>query len=141
VEVQWTDKCDPLQQWAVGVGGAVFEIEFFLGSIWAGNALQLARVNSLKRAPMDFERHHWLIPTRANWLSPRIRDASWNRSPMTIIQHALSDPIRHNFMPRAWKAANPFPSGFQRFVQGAPWGAWGGVGSSSMIAYERLSDE
>ena len=47
---------------------------------------------------------HW-IPNR--WGGPR---SIWNGNYVSTATHALSDPYRYRFMPRAWKALTPMPS-------------------------------
>lgn len=47
---------------------------------------------------------HW-IPKR--WGGPH---TILNGNYVTRVQHALSDPYRYRFMPRAWKEANPMPN-------------------------------
>jgi len=48
---------------------------------------------------------HW-IPNRLGGPSSK-----WNGNYVSPTTHALSDPYRYRFMPRAWKAGNPMPSG------------------------------
>ncbi|WP_246432211.1 RHS repeat-associated core domain-containing protein [Xanthomonas theicola] len=55
-----------------------------------------------KKAGMEFS--HW-IPNRMG--GPR---SLWNGNYVSTVTHALSDPYRYRFMPRAWKALNPMPS-------------------------------
>ena len=47
---------------------------------------------------------HW-IPNR--WGGLR---SNWNGNYVSRAEHALSDPYRYQFMPKAWKAENPLPS-------------------------------
>ena len=47
---------------------------------------------------------HW-IPNRMG--GPR---SKWNGNFVPTATHALSDPYRYRFMPRAWKAENPMPN-------------------------------
>jgi len=47
---------------------------------------------------------HW-IPNRMG--GPR---SNWNGNFVDKVVHALSDPYRYRFMPKAWKAENPMPN-------------------------------
>ena len=49
---------------------------------------------------------HW-IPNRMG--GPR---SLWNGNYVSTVEHALSDPYRYRFMPRAWKEANPMSNPF-----------------------------
>jgi hypothetical protein len=131
-EVKWTDQCRSDLQFAQGVGGWVGNIELMLAGARIGNSLQSLRLGKLMKNPGDLELHHWLIPSRWKWMPQGIRNAAWNRTPMTISQHALADSIRHGFMSPAWKVANPLPAGPSRFLRGVPWGIWGGASAGAV---------
>jgi len=36
--------------------------------------------------------------------------SNWNGNFVDKVVHALSDPYRYRFMPKAWKAENPMPN-------------------------------
>ncbi|WP_426212699.1 RHS repeat-associated core domain-containing protein, partial [Massilia sp. TWP1-3-3] len=61
-----------------------------------------ARAAGAKGAGLEFS--HW-IPKRLGG-----GNSILNGNYVSIVKHALSDPFRYRFMPRAWKAANPMPS-------------------------------
>ena len=71
------------------------------------------------------EYSHW-IPARAlpggrGTLLDRVtRAARLNGNNVSRAEHALSDPWRYRFMPRAWKAANPLPNPFWQQVNRVP---------------------
>lgn len=76
---------------------------------WIGVGVSVASgvaggVRSAGVAGKGFEFSH-AIPKR--WGGPR---TIWNGNYVTVAEHALSDPYRYRFMPRAWKAENPLPS-------------------------------
>jgi RHS repeat-associated protein len=83
-----------------------------------------------KGAGMEFS--HW-IPTRMG--GPR---SLWNGNFVTTATHALSDPFRYRFMPRAWKALNPMPAVLEQqwvripnvYKGGAAGAAYGGGGAA-----------
>jgi RHS repeat-associated protein len=60
------------------------------------------RAAGTKAAGKEFS--HW-IPNRMG--GPR---SLWNGNYVSTAEHALSDPYRYRFMPRAWKEANPMPN-------------------------------
>lgn len=61
----------------------------------------------------------------------------FNGNYVSTAMHALSDPYRYRFMPRAWKAQNPMPSRLQQQMTRVPnvykgagaGGAYGAVGA------------
>lgn len=59
------------------------------------------RAAGTKGAGKDFS--HW-IPNR--WGGPR---SKWNGNFVPVIEHALSDPFRYQFMKKTWKEANKMP--------------------------------
>jgi RHS repeat-associated protein len=76
---------------------------------WAGVAAGVATglVGGLKAAGAKGagkEFSHW-IPNRMG--GPR---SMWNGNYVPTATHALSDPYRYRFMPKAWKTQNPMPS-------------------------------
>jgi len=88
------------------------------------------------------EYSHW-IPARTlpggrgSLLDKVTRAARLNGNNVSRAEHALSDPWRYRFMPRAWKDANPLPNVFRqqlnrvpRFPLGMAAAAAGGYGSS-----------
>jgi RHS repeat-associated protein len=88
------------------------------------------------------EYSHW-IPARAmpggrgSLLDKVTRAARLNGNNVSRAEHALSDPWRHRFMPRAWKQANPLPNVVSqqlnrvpRFPLGMATAAAGGYASS-----------
>jgi RHS repeat-associated protein len=104
---------------------------------WAGIAATLAtgiaggiRAAGAKGAGQEFS--HW-IPNRMG--GPRSL-SNGNYVPTRV--HALSDPYRYRFMPRAWKATNPLPSRLnQQWVRipnvykgGGAGGAYGAAGGT-----------
>jgi hypothetical protein len=72
---------------------------------------------------MEFS--HW-IPARMG--GPR---SLFNGNYVRTAQHALSDPYRYRFMPRAWKAFNPMPSAIAQQFNRIPW-VWRGTAAGSV---------
>ena len=76
---------------------------------------------------------HW-IPNRMG--GPR---SKWNGNYVSTAEHALSDPYRYQFMPRAWKEANPMPNQLVQqwnripnvYKGGAAGAAAGGAGAAN----------
>lgn len=105
---------------------------------WAGIAAGFATgvAGGIKAAGtkgLGREFSHW-IPNRMG--GPR---SPMNGNFVSTEVHALSDPFRYRFMPRAWKAANPMPSRLdQQWVRipnvykGAGAGAAYGAGGAAM---------
>ena len=56
---------------------------------------------------------HTFIPKRAR-VPNFIKNSGWNLRPQWGSRHALNDPSRHPFMPKAWKRTNPLPSAIRR---------------------------
>jgi hypothetical protein len=79
------------------------------------------------------ELSHW-IPNRMG--GPK---TLWNGNYVTRRVHALSDPYRYRFMPKAWKVANPIWSApFRQVVRMPFWidGALIGGAATSLLAPE-----
>lgn len=99
------------------------------GGFAAGGIAGL-RAAGQKAAGKEFS--HW-IPNRLG--GPR---SIWNGNYVTTATHALSDPYRYRFMPRAWKAMNPMPSRLNQQLVRLPnvykgtsaGGAYGATGAS-----------
>jgi RHS repeat-associated protein len=104
---------------------------------WAGVATSVAtglagglKAAGAKGAGLEFS--HW-IPARVS--GPR---SLWNGNFVPTTTHALSDPYRYRFMPRAWKAENPLPHwAWQQWVRipkaykgAAAGGAYGTAGAA-----------
>jgi hypothetical protein len=106
------------------------EVAGFVHSMAFGGAAG-ARLAGTAGKGMEFS--HW-IPNR--WGGPR---SLLNGNFVTTAEHALSDPYRYRFMPRAWKALNPMPSMMVQQWNRIPWiwrgaaagAAYGGVGVMS----------
>jgi hypothetical protein len=79
----------------------VGEVGGFAYSTAFGGAVGLRMAG---RAGKGLEFSHW-IPNRMG--GPR---SLWNGNFVPSVTHALSDPYRYRFMPRAWKVLNPMPS-------------------------------
>ena len=96
---------------ALGVDGGVDQCsDAYDYGEWAGIGASLAtgfaggvRAAGVKGAGKEFS--HW-IPNRMG--GPR---TIFNGNYVPTATHAVSDPYRYRFMPRAWKAANPPMSG------------------------------
>jgi hypothetical protein len=57
-------------------------------------------------------------------------------------EHALADPVRHQFLPRPWKQANPLPGSLNRFWKRTPtWARVAGAGAGAYGLYELFFDE
>lgn len=95
---------------AMGTNGNVNQCSAsYTGGVVAGAALSVAiggaaglEAAGAKGAGKEFS--HW-IPNRMG--GPR---SVWNGNYVSTAEHALSDPYRYRFMPRAWKEANPMPN-------------------------------
>lgn len=92
---------------------------------------------------------HW-IPDRAlratgsRWLRRGLGRSLWNGNSVPAAEHALTDPFRYRFMPRAWKALNPIRPASSRqwgrvplVYKGATAGAAYGLGAVQMIEWEQ----
>lgn len=94
----------------MGANGAVNTCSDSYGAgEWAGVGVSAAtgvaggiRAAGAKGAGKEFS--HW-IPNRMG--GPR---SIWNGNYVPTATHAMSDPYRYRFMPKAWKAANPMPN-------------------------------
>ncbi|WP_436698717.1 RHS repeat-associated core domain-containing protein [Nocardioides sp. BYT-33-1] len=73
------------------------------------------------------ELSHWLIPKRAGWAPNWLKNSRWNLKKMWGSDHALADPLRHQFLPRSWKKQNPLPGPAKRFWNRTPAWAQGGA--------------
>lgn len=104
---------------------------------WAGIGASLAtgaaggiRAAGARGAGREFS--HW-IPARFGGPT-----SIWNGNYVSTAAHALSDPFRYRFAPRAWKALNPMPSRlaqqtarFPNSIAGtAAGGAYGATGAA-----------
>jgi RHS repeat-associated protein len=95
---------------ALGIDGGVDQCSNdYDNGEWAGIAGSLAtglagglRAAGAKGAGKEFS--HW-IPNRMG--GPR---SVWNGNFVPTATHALSDPYRYRFMPKAWKTRNPMPN-------------------------------
>jgi RHS repeat-associated protein len=111
---------------------------FYTAGEYSGVALDIAiggaaglEAAGSRGAGMEFS--HW-IPNRMG--GPR---SMWNGNYVTTEVHALSDPFRYRFMPKAWKAQNPMPNmASQQWVRipnvykgAAAGGAFGAAGAAS----------
>jgi RHS repeat-associated protein len=93
----------------VGTNGAVDKCSgAYSAGEWSGIGFDIALGGAIgwelagaKGASKEFS--HW-IPSRMG--GPR---SKWNGNFVPPATHALSDPYRYRFMPRAWKAENPMP--------------------------------
>jgi RHS repeat-associated protein len=78
-----------------------------------------------KGAGMEFS--HW-IPNRFGGAR-----SLWNGNYVTTVEHALSDPYRYRFMPRAWKLHNPLPSIIEQQWNRIPY-AWKGTAAGAIYS-------
>ena len=130
-----------LTNWArnlMGTNGAVSKCSgYYTAGEVAGVAVDIVlggaagwEAAGAKGAGKEFS--HW-IPNRMG--GPR---SKWNGNYVSAAEHALSDPYRYQFMPKAWKAENPMPNmALQQWnripnvYKGAAAGsAYGGVGAT-----------
>ncbi|MEO8218803.1 MAG: RHS repeat-associated core domain-containing protein [Acidobacteriota bacterium] len=96
---------------------------------WAGIATSTAigaagglRAAGAKAAGKEFS--HW-IPGRAlknapGWVSQGVGLSRANGNYVSAAEHALNDPFRYRFMPRAWKGANPINGALARQLNRIP---------------------
>ena len=96
---------------------------------WAGTILPLLtgiaggiEAAGAKAAGNEFSH---FIPNR--WGGPR---TIWNGNYVTTAEHALSDPYRYQFMPRAWKEANPMPGHIEQMWNRIP-NTWKGTAAGA----------
>jgi RHS repeat-associated protein len=101
-----------LTDWArnqMGTNGAVNKCSgYYTMGEWSGIALDVAiggaaGLEAAGTRGVGKEFSHW-IPNRMG--GPR---SLWNGNYVSTAEHALSDPYRYRFMPKAWKAENPMP--------------------------------
>lgn len=114
----------------VGVDGGVDQCSSaYSAGEWAGIAASVATgvaggIRAAGARGLGREFSH-AIPARSG--GPR---SIWNGNYVTTAEHALSDPYRYRFMPRAWKAQNPMPNRLDQLWTRTPntWkGAAGGA--------------
>jgi hypothetical protein len=83
---------------------------------WGGNAP--VRSNPLMPKGREYmELSHTYVSNNGpiGRLAPDwIKNRGWNLNPMWGSEHALVDPARYQFMPAAWKAANPMKNALSR---------------------------
>ena len=110
----------------MGTNGAVDECSGgYSAGEWAGIGFGFAAGGAAgwrsanKKAGTEFS--HW-IPNRMG--GPR---SLWNGNYVSAVTHALSDPYRYRFMPKAWKALNPMPSQLTQQAVRVPNVYWGGA--------------
>ena len=103
---------------------------------WTGFALSSmggvaggVKAAGTKMAGREFS--HW-IPARMG--GPR---TILNGNYVSVAEHALSDPSRYRFMPRAWKEANPLPGVLARQLARIPNLLTGTVFGSAVTAFGR----
>ena len=123
----------------VGFTVAAFGASKLLGMAW-GTTIASGD-NATSYAMRQVRRQWWLgdTPVRSNALMPGgreymelshtyisengflgkllpawIKNRRWNLNPIWGTEHALVDPGRYQFMPAAWKAANPLPNAAAR---------------------------
>ena len=122
----------------LGTNGAVDKCSnSYLGGEIAGIALDTAiggaagwEAAGARGAGKEFS--HW-VPNRMG--GPR---SKWNGNYVPTEEHALSDPYRYQFMPRAWKAENPMPNAASQqwdripnvYKGAAAGGAYGAAGAA-----------
>jgi len=105
---------------AIGIDGVVNPCsDAYSDGEWLGVGLSLAMgvAGGLKAAGakgVGKEFSHW-IPNRMG--GPR---SLFNGNYVSKAYHALSDPYRYRFMPRAWKAMNPIKNAFARQAMRIP---------------------
>ena len=90
--LEYADPCSAAYE-----GG---ELAGIATNIVAGGGLGLEAAGT-EGAGLEFS--HW-IPSRMG--GPR---SLWNGNYVSDVDHALSDPYRYNFMPKAWKESNDLP--------------------------------
>ena len=131
-----------LTNWArnqMGNNGAVNKCSgYYSAGEWSGIALDVgmggaAGLEAAGTRGAGKEFSHW-IPNRMG--GPR---SLWNGNYVSTAEHALSDPFRYRFMPRAWKAENPMPDmASQQWVRipnvykGAAAGGAGGAAGANL---------
>jgi hypothetical protein len=109
---------------------------------WTAIAVQVAAggIGGLRAAggkAAGFEFSHW-IPRRFG--GPR---SIFNGNFVTTAEHALTDPFRYRFMPRAWKAGNPMMNPAMQQWLRIPKiykGLGTGVGAGAASGYATSSD-
>ncbi len=84
-----------------------------------------ARAAGVKGAGKEFSH---FIPNRMG--GPR---SIWNGNYVSTRTHALSDPFRYRFMPRAWKEANPMPNRLKQLWDRLP-NTWKGTAAGAGAA-------
>jgi RHS repeat-associated protein len=121
------------------IGAADYSSDSYIWGRYSGYAYSTvlggaigARLAGAAGRGMEFS--HW-YPAR--WGGAR---SLLNGNYVTTIEHALSDPFRYRFMPRAWKALNPLPNAIVQqwnripFIwKGIVGGATYGEASNSLI--------
>ncbi|MPN40615.1 hypothetical protein SDC9_188153 [bioreactor metagenome] len=78
-------------------------------------------------AGRGLEFSHW-VPSRA-----RGPVSIWNGNYVPIATHALSDPLRHRFMSKAWKAENPTPNALWQQWTRVP-NVYKGIGAATAVS-------
>lgn len=121
------DQVDPCSKmYTVGIVGGV-AWGFAIGGASGG-------AKGLYKPAGTAEWSHW-IPARFQNVPGWIRNSGLNGNFRSAVGHALNDPYRYKFMPRAWKAANPINPAWLRQLDRIPdWLKFGGMTSGSAAA-------
>ncbi|HXI32501.1 MAG TPA: IPT/TIG domain-containing protein [Gemmatimonadales bacterium] len=97
-----------------------------------------AGAEAAQGAARGMEWSHWIPNRYRTFLPEAVIDSELNGRYVTTAEHALNDPYRYRFMPRAWKDANPINPAWLRqwnrapeWVKGAAAGAAYGAGSAA----------
>ncbi|NJL29610.1 MAG: RHS repeat-associated core domain-containing protein [Thermoanaerobaculia bacterium] len=118
------DRCSGLY-----TGGKIFGVGVSL-ALGAGIGSRLA-----SRAEQGLEWSHWIPQRYTSPVPGSIVNSPLNGRFLTPVQHALNDPLRYRFAPKAWKELNPINPFWKRhwnrapewFKGGAAGGAYGGA--------------